>query len=207
MRSAADRGTAPTRADPVTDRLLRHRILSIGTPINGQTADTVTSRLLLLAAETDAPITLYINSPGGSVPAGMAIYDTMQHIRNPITTIGLGYCASMAQLLLAAGTPGRRAALPHSRMMLHLPSITGAAPANASEELRHTRQQISDLIARHTHRTAEEVIRNFSHDRWFSAVQAQQYGLIDEILHPRHTRSSPSRRAGAPLTSGEPSDK
>ncbi|MEU9039014.1 ATP-dependent Clp protease proteolytic subunit [Streptomyces sp. NPDC048352] len=180
--------TAATRdhVDPIVQRLLRHRILHIGTTINSDTADRITAQMLLLAAETDAPVTLYINSPGGSVPAGLAIYDTMHHIRNDVVTIGLGYCASMAQFLLSAGTSGRRFALPNTRLMLHLPSFapftfTGDAE-NQPEELRYTRHRIAELIARHTHRHPDQVTKDFTDDRWLTPEEAKNYGLIDDVL-------------------------
>ncbi|MFF8610988.1 ATP-dependent Clp protease proteolytic subunit [Streptomyces sp. NPDC015346] len=176
----------PLSAGCVVERLLRHRTLCIGRSINSETADRVIPQLLLLGAESDDDITLYINSPGGLVTAGLAIYDTMQHIGNDITTIGLGFCASMAQLLLTAGTPGKRFALPNTRMMLHLPAFTETAsphsPGNRPKELRYTQQRITHLISRHTLRETHQVIRDFAQDRWFSPAEAKDYGLIDAIL-------------------------
>jgi ATP-dependent Clp protease protease subunit len=199
MSSAPYAASADAHTDPVLERLLRHRIIHIGTSITSRTADRVTAQLLLLAAESDAPVTLYINSPGGSVPAGLSIYDAMQHVRNHVITIGLGYCASMAQFLLAAGSPGLRFALPHTRMMLHLPSFNGTTPdtgpGGESEELRHARHQMAYLIARHTNRTVEEAIRDFRHDNWYSTTEAKQYGLIDDVLRTApHPSGLPSRR-------------
>ncbi|MFI8965763.1 ClpP family protease [Streptomyces sp. NPDC053493] len=172
--------------DAVVERLLRHRIIHVAEPISGATADRVTAELLLLAAESDLPVTLYINSSGGSVPAGMAIYDTMQYIRNDVVTIGLGYCASMAQFLVSAGTPGKRYALPNTRMMLHLPSFADAGAADSEGtpvgELHHTRARITDLIARHTHREPAQVAADFADDRWLTPAEAKDYGLIDDVL-------------------------
>ncbi|MFJ9854887.1 ClpP family protease [Streptomyces sp. NPDC101150] len=177
---------SPPADDPVVQRLLRHRIVRIGHSILSETADRITAQLLLLAAETDEDIFLYITSPGGSVPAGMAIYDTMQHIRNDVVTIASGYCASMAQFLITAGTPGKRCALPNSRMMLHLPSFTPADSRGASgsrpEELQYTRHQITRLLAQHTGQEANQIGEHFISDRWFTATQAKQYGLIDLVL-------------------------
>ncbi|WP_370409350.1 ClpP family protease [Streptomyces fradiae] len=172
--------------DPVVERLLRHGIVHISEPITGATADRVTAELLLLAAENDRPITLYINSPGGSVPAGMAIYDVIRHIGNDVVTIGLGYCASMAQFLVSAGTPGKRYALPNARMMLHLPDFaqppTGTAEGTSHEELRYSRDRIADLLADFTHREVAQVVRDFADDRWLTPAEAMEYGLIDRVL-------------------------
>ncbi|MFF0432938.1 ClpP family protease [Streptomyces sp. NPDC004327] len=171
----------------VLDRLLQHRIIHIAEPITAGTADRVTAQLFLLAAEDDdRPITVYVNSTGGSVPAGMAIYDAMQHIRNDVTTIALGYCASMAQFLVTAGTPGRRHALPNTRLMLHLPSFADAATADGEgtpvDELRYTRQRITELLARHTHRATARIVADFADDRWLTPEEAKEYGLIDDVL-------------------------
>ncbi|MEV5970845.1 ATP-dependent Clp protease proteolytic subunit [Streptomyces sp. NPDC051921] len=175
-------------ADAVVERLLRHRVLHISTPITHDTAGRITAQLLLLAAEGDRPVTLYVNSTGGSVPAGLAIYDTMQHIRNDVVTIGLGYCASMAQFLVAAGTPGKRYALPHTRMMLHLPSFADADAGDTDDvgiaELHHTRTRITDLLALHTGREAAQVAADFADDRWLTPAEAKEYGLIDHVLDP-----------------------
>ncbi|GAA3398612.1 ATP-dependent Clp protease proteolytic subunit [Streptomyces roseoviridis] len=177
---------AEAEAEAVLRRLLRHRILHIAEPITGGTADRITAQLLLLDAEADLPVTLYVNSLGGSLPAGMAIYDTMQHIRSDVITIGLGYCASMAQFLVAAGTPGKRYALPHTRMMLHLPSFVDAVAADSEgtriDELHYTRSRITDLIALHTGRDAAQVARDFAEDRWLTPAEAEGYGLIDATL-------------------------
>ncbi|MFF9198332.1 ClpP family protease [Streptomyces sp. NPDC014779] len=172
--------------DPVVERLLRHGILHISEPITDATADRVTAELLLLAAENDRPVTLYINSPGGSVPAGMAIYDVMRHIGNDVVTIGLGYCASMAQFLVSAGTPGKRYALPNARMMLHLPAFaqppTGTGEGIRHQELRYSRDRIADLLAGFTHREVAQVVRDFAEDRWLTPAEALEYGLIDRVL-------------------------
>ncbi|MFJ3906341.1 ClpP family protease [Streptomyces sp. NPDC090025] len=184
-----DPGADPEHChDPVLDRLLRHGILRIATPITAETADRVTAELLLLAAESDRPATLYINSPGGSVPAGLAIYDVIRHIPNEVVTIGLGYCASMAQFLLSAGSPGKRYALPSARMMLHLPAFaqppTGSAEGASHEELRHSRDRIAALLADFTHREVADVVRDFADDRWLTPAEALAYGLIDRVLDP-----------------------
>ena len=189
MTPAAEPAGEPAdgaRTDPVLDRLLRHGIVHIAEPITDRTADRVTAELLLLAAETDRPATLYINSPGGSVPAGMAIYDVMRHIANDVVTIGLGYCASMAQFLVSAGTPGKRYALPNARMMLHLPTFaqapTGTTEANRHDDLRDSRDRVAELIAGFTHRTVDQVVRDFADDRWLTPDEALHYGLIDRVL-------------------------
>ncbi|MFG3345282.1 ClpP family protease [Streptomyces sp. NPDC048018] len=189
---APDADPEADAAAVVIERLLRHRILHIAAPITRETADRVTAQLLLLAAESDRPVTLYVNSTGGSVPAGLAIYDTMQHVRNDVVTIGLGYCASMAQFLVAAGTPGKRYALPNTRMMLHLPSFADAAASDTDglgiTELHHTRVRVTELIARHTGREAARVAADFADDRWLTPEEAEEYGLIDGVLV---TRSGP----------------
>ncbi|MEV6330451.1 ATP-dependent Clp protease proteolytic subunit [Streptomyces sp. NPDC051909] len=186
MSSAPDEPAGGPGTDPVVERLLRHGILHISEPITGATADRITAELLLLAAENARPVTLYINSPGGSVSAGMAIYDVMRHIDNDVVTIGLGHCASMAQFLVSAGTPGKRYALPNARMMLHLPAFaqppTGTTEGPQHEELRYSRDRIADLLADFTHREVAQVVRDFADDRWLTPAEALEYGLIDRVL-------------------------
>ncbi|CAL9627789.1 ClpP family protease [Streptomyces sp. enrichment culture] len=180
--------------DSVLERLLLHRTVHLSGTITPESADRVTSQLLLLAAESDADIHLYINSPGGLVTAGMAIYDTMQHIPNDVATTGLGFCASMGQFLLTAGAPGKRSALPHTRMMLHLPALTPTADrtasANRPEELDHHRARMTRLLAHHTRRTSEQILIDLATDRWFTPTEARAYRLIDHVLPPTPARTA-----------------
>jgi Protease subunit of ATP-dependent Clp proteases len=172
----------------VFERLLRERIIFIGTPIDDEVANRVCGQLLLLAAEDEErDIFLYINSPGGSTTAGMAMYDVMQYLPNPICTVAIGLAASMAQVLLCAGTPGRRYALRHARVMMHQPS--GGLGGTASdiriqaEQMRYVKQTFAERIAFHTGQTVEQVEKDWDRDRWFTAEEAKQYGMIDHVVH------------------------
>ncbi|MHB8450417.1 MAG: ATP-dependent Clp protease proteolytic subunit [Mycobacteriales bacterium] len=173
--------------DSVYDRLLRERIIFLGSVVEDQIANTICAQLLLLAAEDPRrDISLYINSPGGSVTAGMAIYDTMQFVANEVVTVGLGLAASMGQFLLCAGTPGKRFALPHTRIMMHQPSggIGGTASdiAIQAEQMLYTKRTMQELIALHTRQTVEQVERDSDRDRWFTAEEAKDYGLVDHVV-------------------------
>ncbi|MHB8341337.1 MAG: ATP-dependent Clp protease proteolytic subunit [Mycobacteriales bacterium] len=173
--------------DSVYDRLLRERIIFLGSVVEDQIANTICAQLLLLAAEDPRrDISLYINSPGGSVTAGMAIYDTMQFVANEVVTVGLGLAASMGQFLLCAGTPGKRFALPHTRIMMHQPSggIGGTASdiAIQAEQMLYTKRTMQELIALHTRQTVEQVERDSDRDRWFTAEEARDYGLVDHVV-------------------------
>jgi ATP-dependent Clp protease protease subunit len=176
--------------DQVYNRLLRERIIFLGSVVEDSNANAICAQLLLLAADDpDKDIWLYINSPGGSVSAGMAVYDTMQFIRPDVTTICVGQCASMAALLLAAGAHGKRFALPNSRILIHQPS--GGAQGQASdirimaEEILRMRELTSRIIAKHTGQTYEVIERDVERDRIMSAAQAKEYGLIDEVIAHR----------------------
>lgn len=177
------------RAYDIYSRLLKERIIFLGTPINDEVANNVMAQLIFLEYENpEKDITLYINSPGGYVSAGLAIYDTMQHIRPNIATICIGNSISMAAVLLAAGTKGKRYALPHSRIMLHQPS--GAATGQSSDiqihakEIVRTREVLSEIIALHTGRDLKEVKEKTERDFYMSPEEALSFGLIDEIFHP-----------------------
>ena len=176
--------------DHIYQRLLRERIVFLGSEVRDQNANAICAQLLLLSAEDpEADIFLHINSPGGSVDAGMAIYDTMNYIPNDVATVGMGLAASMGQFLLCAGTRGKRYALPHARIMMHQPSggIGGSASdikIQAQQSLL-LKKQLGELIAHHTGRTIEEIERDSDRDRWFTPDQALEYGLIDEVLVPR----------------------
>ncbi len=178
------------RYSDVYSRLLRDNIVFLGTPIDDTVANLIIAQLLFLEAEDpEKDINLYINSPGGSITAGMAIYDTMQFIRPDVVTICLGQCASFAALLLAAGAKGKRFALPNSRILIHQPS--GGAQGQASdirimaEEILRMRELTSRIIAKHTGQTYEVIERDVERDRIMSATQAKEYGLIDEVITHR----------------------
>jgi ATP-dependent Clp protease protease subunit len=173
--------------DSVYNRLLKERIIFLGSEVNTQVANRICAQLLLLSAEDpDRDITLYINSPGGSVYDGMAIYDTMQFVNNDVSTIALGMAASMGQMLLCAGAAGKRYALRHARIMMHQASggIGGTAAdiAIQAEQMIHTKKLLIDLISQHTHQTVEQVEADADRDRWFTAEQAMEYGFIDHVI-------------------------
>ncbi len=179
---------APTGLDDnVYNRLLRERIIFLGSEVKDENANAICAQLLLLAAEDpDKDIYLYINSPGGSVTAGMAIYDTMQFVRNDVATVAMGLAASMGQFLLAAGAKGKRYALPHARIMMHQPA--GGLGGSASdikiqaEQMLLVKRQLAELIAEHTGRGVEEIELDFERDRWFTADQSLEYGFVDHVV-------------------------
>ena len=173
--------------DSVYDRLLRERIIFLGQPVDDTIANQICAQLLLLSAEDSSrDIALYINSPGGSVTAGMAIFDTMQFVDCDISTFALGLAASMGQFLLSAGATGKRYALPHARIMMHQPSagIGGTASdiAIQAEQFRLTKRQMAELIAEHTGQSVEQIQADSERDRWFTAQQAQEYGFVDHVV-------------------------
>jgi len=177
------------RAYDIYSRLLKERIIFLGTPINDEVANNVMAQLIFLEYENpEKDITLYINSPGGYVSAGLAIYDTMQHIRPNIATICIGNSISMAAILLAAGTKGKRYALPHSRIMLHQPS--GAATGQSTDiqihakEIIKTRETLTEIIAKHSGRDINEVRTKTDRDFYMSPEEALEFGVIDEIFNP-----------------------
>ncbi len=179
--------TRGERAYDIFSRLLKERIVMVGTPINDQIANLTVAQLLFLASEDpERDINLYINSPGGGVYAGLAIYDTMQYVSSPIATICVGLAASMGAVLLAAGAAGKRAALPNSRVMIHQP--LGGAQGQASDiqiqaqEILKTKHRLHEIIAKHTGRTIEEVERDSDRDYWLSSEESKEYGLIDNVL-------------------------
>ncbi|GAA4902185.1 ATP-dependent Clp protease proteolytic subunit ClpP [Stackebrandtia albiflava] len=173
--------------DMVYNRLLKDRIIFLGTEVNSQVANRICAQLLLLAAEDpERDINLYINSPGGSVYDGMAIYDTMQFIQNDVATIAMGMAASMGQLLLCAGTEGKRYALPHARIMMHQPSggIGGTASdvAILAEQMLYTKKMFQERVSQHTGRSLDEIEADSDRDRWFTAAEAKDYGFIDQVI-------------------------
>jgi ATP-dependent Clp protease protease subunit len=163
------------------------RIIFLGTPINDDVANVVIAQLLFLQADNpDRDIHVYINSPGGSVSAGMAIYDTMQFLKPPVNTTCMGLAASMGSFLLAAGTPGKRSALPHARIMIHQPS--GGTQGTAADieiqarEILYLRSKMNELMAKHTGRPVEQIERDMDRDRFMSADEAKSYGIIDNVI-------------------------
>ncbi|TDC36450.1 ATP-dependent Clp protease proteolytic subunit [Micromonospora sp. KC213] len=173
--------------DQVFERLLRERIVFLGTEVTDASANQICAQILLLAAEDSRrDIYLYINSPGGSVSAGMAVYDTMRYVPNDVATLALGFAGSMGQFLLCAGTAGKRFALPHSRIMMHQPSGgmggTAADITIQAENMLHVKKTMQELIARHSGRTLDEIQRDWDRDRWFTAEQAREYGLVDRVI-------------------------
>lgn len=178
------------RAFDIYSRLLKDNIIFLGTPIDDMIANLVVAQLLFLEAEDpDRDISLYINSPGGSITAGFAIYDTMQFIKPDVTTICIGQCASMGALLLTAGAPGKRYALPNSRILIHQPS--GGTQGQATdiriqaEEILRMRKLTSEILAHHTGQTMERVERDVERDLIMSPSQAKEYGLIDQVIAHR----------------------
>ncbi len=178
------------RAFDIYSRLLKDSIIFIGTPIDDQVANLIVAQLLFLEAEDpERDINLYINSPGGSITAGMGIYDTMQFIKNDVTTICVGQCASMGALLLTAGTKGKRFALPHSRILIHQPS--GGASGQATdvrimaEEILRMREMTSRILSHHSGMSFDQVELDVERDRILSPIQAKEYGLIDEVIEHR----------------------
>ena len=178
------------RAYDIYSRLLKERIVFLGTPINDEVANNIMAQLIFLEYENpEKDITLYINSPGGYVSAGLAIYDTMQHIRPNIATICIGNSVSMAAVLLAAGSKGKRYALPNSRIMLHQPS--GAASGQSSDiqihakEIMRTRETLAEIVSKHSGRSLEEVYKKTDRDFYLIPSEALEFGIIDEILAPR----------------------
>ncbi len=175
------------RAFDIYSRLLKDRIIILGTPINDAVASSIVAQMLFL--ESDDPekdINLYINSPGGVVSSGLAIYDTMQHVRCNVSTICMGMAASMGAVLLAAGTPGKRTLLPHSRVMIHQP--LGGTQGQASDieiearEIIRIKQTLGEIIARHTKKSKEEIIADSDRNKWMDARESLEYGLVDKVL-------------------------
>ena len=173
--------------DSVYEQLLRDRIVFLGSAVDDDVANRITAQFLLLAADDPAKdITFYINSPGGSVTAGMAIYDTMRLIKPDVSTWGLGFVASMGQFLLSSGTPGKRYILPNTRMVMHQPSagISGAATdiAIQAEVFGKMKRRIAEITARQTGQSVERITADADRDRWFDAEEALDYGFVDHIV-------------------------
>ena len=183
---AAQQAPGLGMTDNVYSSLLAYRIIFLGSEVRDENANAICAQMLLLNAEDPhSDIYLYINSPGGSVDSGMAIFDTMQWISNDVATVAMGLAASMGQFLLSAGTPGKRYALPHSRIMMHQPS--GGLGGTASdiriqaEQSLHIKKTMAQLIAQHTGQSVEQIEADSDRDRWFTAEQALEYGFIDHV--------------------------
>ena len=182
--------------DSIYNRLLKERIIFLGSEVRDENANAICAQMLLLAAEdSDKDIWLYINSPGGSVTAGMAIFDTMQWVPNDVATVAMGMAASMGQFLLSAGTPGKRYATPHARVMMHQPSggIGGTASdiKIQAEQLLHIKKQMAELIAMHTGQTIDQIEMDSDRDRWFTAEEAKEYGFVDHVIS-KATQAGPT---------------
>lgn len=190
MELSTPQMAAPTLGgldDQVYNRLLKERIIFLGSVVEDSMANAIAAQMLLLAAEDpDKDIYLYINSPGGSISAGMAIYDTMQYIKNDVATVAMGLAASMGQFLLCAGAPGKRYALPHARIMMHQPSggIGGTASdiKIQAEQMSFTKSKMAELIAFHTGQKIDVITTDSDRDRWFTAEEAKEYGFVDHVV-------------------------
>ena len=175
------------RSSDIYQRLLKERIVFLGTQVEDQSANLLCAQLLLLAAEDpEKDISVYINSPGGSVTAGLAIYDTMQYVPCDVSTVCMGLAASMGQFLLCAGTPGKRYALPHSRILMHQPSgsMQGQAAdiAIQAEQIIYLKRMMAERISFHTGQPVERIEADSDRDRWFTAQEALEYGFIDKVI-------------------------
>jgi len=185
-----ERSSRGERTYDIFSRLLMDRIVFLGAPINDDVANIVIAQLLFLEADNpERDVYLYLNSPGGIVSAGMAIYDTIQFMRAPVNTICMGMAASMGAFLLACGRKGKRSALPHARIMIHQPS--GGAQGTAADieiqarEILYLRQKLNELFAMHTGQTQESIERDIDRDRFMSADEAVQYGIIDKVIQQK----------------------
>lgn len=200
------------RVFDIYSRLLRDRVIFLGTPINDDVANVVVAQLLYLEAEDpDKEVHLYLNSPGGSVTAGLAIYDTMEFVQPDITTTCIGQAASMGAWLLAAGTPGKRTALSNSRVMIHQP--TGGAQGQAvdvsiqAKEILKLRQRMNEILASHTGRPVDEIARDTERDYYMSAEEAREYGIVDNVVSRREGRAANdagSEKANGVSAAGRP---
>ena len=183
---AAANGQMAGLDDHIYNRLLKERIIFLGSEVRDDNANAICAQLLLLAAEDpQKDIWLYINSPGGSVTAGMAIFDTMQWVPNDVATVAMGLAASMGQFLLSAGAAGKRYATPHARVMMHQPSggIGGTASdiKIQAQQMLHIKKQMAELIAQHTGQPLEQIETDSDRDRWFTAEEARAYGFVDHV--------------------------
>jgi ATP-dependent Clp protease protease subunit len=196
-----ERSPRGERSYDIFSRLLMDRIIFLGTPVNDDVANIIIAQMLFLEADNpDRDIFLYINSPGGSVSAGLAIYDTMQYMKSPVNTICMGLAASMGAFLLAAGRKGKRSALPHSRIMIHQPSQSGGGGTASdieiqAKEILYLREKLNELLSKHTGQAIERVERDTDRDRYLSADEAKEYGLVDNVIVHRGELVEPSALA------------
>jgi ATP-dependent Clp protease protease subunit len=185
-----------TAQDSLFQQLLQKRIVFLGSVIDDNVANLVCAQLILLDAEDDNDIYLYINSPGGSVTSGLAIYDTMQYVNCDVSTTCVGLAASMGQFLLCAGAPGKRYALPHSRILMHQPlgQFQGQAAdiAIQAEQIMYLKRMMAERIAFHTGQPVERIEADSDRDRWFTAQEAKEYGFIDEVIEKAEASTSPT---------------
>ena len=187
VKNEGDQPSSLALGDHVFNKLLKERIIWLGSEVAEDNANQICAQMMLLAAQDpEKPIFLYINSPGGSVTAGMAIYDTMQYIQPEVVTVALGMAASMGQLLLTAGTPGKRYATPHARILMHQPSggVGGTASdirinANLSLQMK---QELAEINAQRTGKSVEQIREDSERDHWFTAQEALEYGFIDHVI-------------------------
>ena len=185
------------RAYDIYSRLLKDRIIFLGTPVDDNVANVIIAQLLFLEAEDpDNDIAFYINCPGGLVSAGLAVYDTMQYLKAKVQTICIGQATSMGAVLLAAGTKGKRFALPHSRIMIHQPSGGFSGQAEdidiQAKEILRTTQTLNNILATHTGQNVETVASDTQRDYFFSSEEAKSYGIIDAVMHERRLKAVPS---------------
>jgi ATP-dependent Clp protease protease subunit len=185
----------------IYSRLLKDRIVFLGTPVNDQIANSIVAQLLFLESEDpDKEISLYINSPGGSVTAGLAIYDTIQHIRCDVSTICIGQASSMGAVLLASGTKGRRLTLPNSRILIHQPMIMGGIGGQATDidiqarEIIKMRERLNQLLVDHTGQPLARIERDTDRDYFMSAGEALEYGIVDQVLQRRPAPDAPAKK-------------
>ena len=190
-----ERSSRGERTYDIFSRLLMDRIVFLGAPINDEVSNIIIAQLLFLDADNpEKDVYMYINSPGGIVSSGMAIYDTMQHLRAPINTICMGMAASMGSFLLAAGRKGKRSALPHARIMIHQPS--GGSQGSAADieiqarEILYLRTKMNELYALHTGQSVEQIEKDMDRDRYMSAEEAKGYGIIDTVFAPHSAPAS-----------------
>ncbi len=193
-----ERSPRGERSYDIFSRLLMDRIIFLGTPVNDDVANIIIAQMLFLEADNpDRDIFLYINSPGGSVSAGLAIYDTMQYMKSPVNTICMGLAASMGAFLLAGGRKGKRSALPHSRIMIHQPSQQGGGGSASdieiqAREILYLRGKLNELWTKHTGQALERIERDTDRDRYLSSEEAREYGIVDNVITNRGDVVEPS---------------
>jgi ATP-dependent Clp protease protease subunit len=193
-----ERTSRGERSYDIFSRLLMDRIVFLGSPIDDNVANIIIAQLLFLDAEDpERDVFLYINSPGGTVYSGLAIYDTMRHMRAPVSTFCVGMAASMAAVLVAAGEKGKRAALPNSRIMIHQPSSGAHGTASdieiAAKEILHIRERLNEILSFHTGQTPEQIGDDVDRDRFMGPLEAMEYGIIDRVLEPGDPGRTPTK--------------